>query len=117
MDRWPTLNFRIGDIEEPDIDVDVIVASHVLEHTVDPVSVIEGLREHCHALVVVVPTITEDMDGGHTGAVLTKEVVEKMGQRIGRYAASGYLTLREDAEHPGTGVIESNNVFVIEGKL
>jgi 2-polyprenyl-3-methyl-5-hydroxy-6-metoxy-1,4-benzoquinol methylase len=117
MNRWPTLNFRLGDIREPNGTADVIVASHVIEHMDQPVDVMLNLREYCGVLVVVLPTITDELDGGHTDAVLTDDIIDELGKQTKRYATTGYLTLRSDAEHPGYGVIETNNVFVLEGGL
>ena len=117
LNRWPTLDFRIGDIQAPETTADVIIACHVVEHLTDPVGTILNLRKYCSLLVVVLPTITAEHDGGHTGAVLTTDIIAGLERQLDRYATVGYLTLRSDAEHPGCGIVETNNVFVIGGEL
>jgi hypothetical protein len=67
--RWPTLSFRVGDIENPTGTADIIFTSHTLEHLTDPAETVNRLLDVCSWLIVAVPPISTDEKGGHDGAV------------------------------------------------
>ena len=73
--RWPTLDFKKGDITDPQDEATFIFTSHTVEHTEKPYEVVRKLRKLCRFLVVVVPPIVKGFDGGHTGAMLTDDWV------------------------------------------
>jgi len=76
--RWPTLEFKKGDITDPQDEAHFIFTSHTIEHTERPYEVVQKLRKLCKFLVVVVPPIVDGYDGGHTGAMLTDEWIDKV---------------------------------------
>lgn len=67
--RWPTLQFRLGDITAPTAKADVIWTSHTLEHVSDPAAAVSCLLTLCRLLVVIVPPINKEQPGPHVGAV------------------------------------------------
>lgn len=76
--RWPTLEFREGDIRYPDIDAHTIWTSHTIEHQADPLATVEALRKRCRLLVAVFPPIPEhDSTDAHKGAVPVAEWLPK----------------------------------------
>jgi trans-aconitate methyltransferase len=113
-DRWPTLEFSVADIRDPQENADIIFTSHTIEHVQDPVSTIMRLREHCQVLVVIVPTITDEKHGGHIGAMTTEELAVRLQAELGDISATEFLTLRHDMEHD-TPLPEASNLMVIKG--
>lgn len=113
--RWPLLEFRRGDICAPKDEAFMIFSSHTIEHTDDPVEVAANLLRFCVVLVLVFPTITETQDGGHEGAVLTREWTDAFHKRFDCYI-SGYKTLRWDYEF-SQPLVEGNNILVCRGEL
>jgi len=92
--RWPELQFRQGDIREASDPATIIFTSHTIEHTEDPAKVVQNLRSLCDWLVVVVPPINAEQDGGHTGAVLTEEWISELHPRPLLFEQ--YITVRFD---------------------
>ncbi len=118
--RWPTIEFEVGDVTDPKEKVNIIYCSHTLEHLADPAGTIMNLRKYCNLLVIVLPTITEDMDGGHTGALTTDEVMCAVLPDITHHAALGFQTLRTNVQAlygEREAIIEANNMFVLQGEL
>jgi 2-polyprenyl-3-methyl-5-hydroxy-6-metoxy-1,4-benzoquinol methylase len=118
--RWPTIEFAVGDVTDPQEKANIIYCSHTLEHLLDPAGTIMNLRKYCNLLVVVLPTITEDMDGGHTGAMTTDEVMLAVLPDVPQHAAVGFSTLRTNVQAlygEREAVIEANNMFVLQGEL
>jgi trans-aconitate methyltransferase len=115
--RWPTLEFRVGDIRDPQEEVDFIYTSHTIEHLVDPPSVINNLLKFCRVLVVVVPTITDEHDGGHVGAMETSKLIDELESSVGELTRTGFTTMRDNVEETGHCIVEANNMFVIAGEV
>lgn len=67
--RWPTLKFQWGDIENPMDKADIIITSHTLEHVTDPAKTINRLLDFCSWLIVGVPPVSKEEVGGHDGAI------------------------------------------------
>lgn len=111
--RWPELEFRQGDIRAATDEAAIIFTSHTIEHTEDPASVIANLRSLCEWLVVVVPPINPEQDGGHTGAVLTTEWLAKVQPRP--LMVDEYVTVRFDKNHDYYA--EGNLMLVMQGEL
>ena len=111
--RWPTMEFRLGDIREPDEQAHIIYTSHTIEHFKDPGAIIDGLREMCQVLIVIFPPIKKGKDGGHKGAALTEEWMPKVLMRHDGYKIS-FMTCRRSGEE---ALPEGNILLFMQGKL
>lgn len=70
--RWPTLKFKVGDVRAPVEEADIISSLHTLEHISDPLGAVRKLYDKAAlAVVLVLPRITEEEEGGHIGAMRT----------------------------------------------
>jgi 2-polyprenyl-3-methyl-5-hydroxy-6-metoxy-1,4-benzoquinol methylase len=111
--RWPTLDFKLGNINSPKDEADFIFSSHTIEHTEKPYQVVDQLRKLCKFLVVVVPPIIEGYDGGHTGAMLTDDWVFKL--RPSPLMRIEYSTIRKFGED---GMMPESSVLLLwQGEL
>jgi 2-polyprenyl-3-methyl-5-hydroxy-6-metoxy-1,4-benzoquinol methylase len=112
-DYWPVIDFLVGDIREAGDKADIIFTSHTIEHMQDPVAIIERLRGLCCWLVVVVPVITAEKDGGHPDAVPTEEWYKLISPPP--LATTMYTTVRKNrTDHPL--MPESNILMFMQGK-
>lgn len=115
--RWPEVAFEVGDVLDPE-PAHIIWTSHTIEHTEKPHEVIERLRTKCSWLVVVVPFIKHEGDGGHDGAMLTAEWAALLDPP---YMTTSYYTPRHlpSSFHETSGkcMIENNFLCVWQGSL
>jgi SAM-dependent methyltransferase len=112
--RWPTLDFVVKNINDADDIADIIFSSHTIEHTERPDRVIANLRKLCQWLVVLIPPILPDKDGGHEGAMLTKEVLNSI--KPAPIFMDTYRTVRRYG-NDGKMMIEANILMLIQGDL
>ena len=112
-DRWPGVEFKIGDVKTPRADATVIFTSHTIEHTSDAAFCVNGLLERCQVLVVVVPWISEMHHGGHEGAEATAEWLKRCPMPLHRAA---FNTMRKNP-HEGVWLAEGSLMFVWQGEL
>ena len=114
QDRWPTCSFVHMDIRDACDHADVIITSHTIEHLEHPGKVIENLRGLCQWLIVLLPPIVPGKDGGHVGAVLTKDLL-KMISPPPIYAES-FITLRKYGADGKEMMVEGSLLLLIQGK-
>ena len=112
-DRWPGVEFKVGDVKAPRDDATVIFTSHTIEHTADAAACVNGLLERCQVLVVVVPWISETYHGGHEGAETTATWLKRC-PKPAREAA--FNTLRYNPAE-GVWLAEGSLMFVWQGEL
>ncbi len=111
-ERWPMIDFEVGDIREPKKS-GIIFTSHTLEHMEDPAAVVHGLLAKCKLLIAVVPPVPEDMpqEWGHIGAVPTKHWLPKLPKP---YLRDSYNIVRPDGE--GSHICEGNLLLIWTGR-
>ena len=113
--RWPTLEFRLGDIQDPQEDVHIIYTSHTIEHFKDPGAIIDKLRAKCQILIAVFPPIKPGKDGGHKDAALTEEWLPKVLMEHDGLKMS-FMTCRKAS--PATEALpEGNILLLVQGEL
>ena len=111
-DRWPHIDFEVCYIEDASQVADIIYTSHTLEHMEDPVAAIERLLKLCQILVVIVPPLTAEYDGGHKGAVPTREWIDKLDKKC-KKATVEYNTLRKNYGKPDKIALPEGNIMLI----
>ena len=112
-DRWPGVEFKVGDVKAPRENATVIFTSHTIEHTSDAAACVNGLLERCQVLVVLVPWISEMHHGGHEGAEATAEWLKRCPEPLHRAA---FNTMRRNPD-AGVWLAEGSLMFVWQGEL
>lgn len=114
LDRWhaPNLEFELGDVLDASQRADVISSLHTFEHLADPIGAAENLLELTKTLLLVVPRITEENNGGHDGAMLTDELAAGLYELSDNVLGVDYVTYRLDA-WTGRRIGEQNVLFRI----
>jgi hypothetical protein len=109
-ERWPHMEFEVGDITNPKSH-GIVFASHVIEHMQHPDEVVQRLIDLHQLTVIIVPTIQKDIEyESHKGAVPTEEWLSKLPLPMYH---TRYNTVRADIENDEADhICEGNSMYV-----
>jgi len=111
-ERWPHIDFDVCRIEDASQVADIIYISHTMEHLEDPVAAIDRLLKLCQVLVVIVPPLTSEHDGGHEGAIPTREWIKELGKKQ-KITTIEYNTLRKNYGKPSHIALPEGNIMLV----
>ena len=106
--RWPTVDFKVGDICNPTEMADVIFTSHTLEHLKEPDRAVRKLMQYCGVLIAIFPPITKENNGNHDGAEPVEDWLRRLPPPV---IKDRFLTIRKDVDS------EFDDQFYIEQSI
>jgi trans-aconitate methyltransferase len=112
-DRWPAVDFVKRDIHNTIPQVEIITTSHCIEHLSDPAETINRLYEASEHLLVIVPPITDEADGGHHDAIRTEDWLPKIPVPT---LMKKYITRRKTRDPQYPTIDEGNILLFWTGK-
>ena len=108
-DRWPHIQFEVGNILQPK-NHGVVFASHIIEHMQQPHVVVQRLIDLHQATVIIVPVIQQGEEfTAHKGAMPTAEWLAQLPKP---YTSAAYNTVRADLESDNKLICEGNYMFI-----
>ena len=114
---FPHLEWKVGDITNPQEEADIIWTTHTIEHLKDPVdAVAKLLKKTKHLLVIVVPPVGYG-DETHEGTLPTDVFLQTLGERFGHLLLydDDYMTFRfnVDAVRPEHKLLRERNFMIV----
>jgi len=114
---FPHLEWKVGDITDPQEEADIIWTSHTIEHLEDPIGAIDKLLKKTKKLLIIIVPPVGYGDTTHEGTLPSDVFLTKLSERFGNLLLydDDYMTFRfnVDAVLPEHRLLRERNFMIV----